>query len=104
MTLAEFKEKTKNLPDDTEIYLRTANFSGEYLSDNPCSEMKMLDKLMNSFALEETSEYSADGTLLDSKVEIDAERLFRKPVTFQTYRVQSGDTISGITKKFGLPH
>lgn len=70
--------------------------------NNYDSEMKMLDKLMNSFALEETSEYSADGTLLDSKVEIDAERLFRKPVTFQTYRVQSGDTISGITKKFGL--
>ena len=43
MTLAEFKEKTKNLPDDTEIYLRTANFSGEYLSDDPCSEMEMLD-------------------------------------------------------------
>ena len=70
--------------------------------NNYDSEMKILDKLMNSFALEETSEYSADGTLLDSKVEIDAEKLFRKPVTFQTYRVQSGDTISGITKKFGL--
>ena len=43
MTLAEFKEKTKNLPDDMEIYIRTANLGDEYLSDTPCSEMKMLD-------------------------------------------------------------
>lgn len=73
------------------------------LENNYEKEMALLDSLMNSFALEEKSEYSNDGTILDSKVSAaDMEKLFRQPVTFQTYRVQSGDTISGITKKFGL--
>lgn len=66
------------------------------------TEMQMLDKLMNSFALEESAEYSSDGTLIDSKNDMSVEKLFRQPVTFQNYKVQSGDTISGITKKFGL--
>ena len=30
------------------------------------------------------------------------QTVFSQPVTFQTYKVQPGDTISGITKKFGL--
>lgn len=73
------------------------------LENNYEKEMALLDELMNSFALEENNEYSNDGTILDSKLtDAEMEKLFRQPVTFQTYRVQSGDTISGITKKFGL--
>lgn len=62
---------------------------------------ELINKAMSSFALED--DYSSDGTL--NNVEIDSEKmskLFKLPVTFQTYKVQSGDNISGITKKFGL--
>lgn len=72
------------------------------LANNYETEMQMLDKLMNSFALEESAEYTADGTLVGSNTDVNVEKLFRQPVTFQTYKVQAGDTISGITKKFGL--
>ena len=72
--------------------------------DSYNSEMEILGKVMNDFVLEETQEYSLDGTLTGEKAlsESELEKLFRKPVTFVNYRVQPGDTISGITKKFGL--
>lgn len=72
--------------------------------DSYDSEMEILGKVMNSFALDESQEYSIDGTLTGEKAltESELEKLFRKPVVFTTYKVQSGDTISGITKKFGL--
>lgn len=73
------------------------------LENNYDSEMQMLTKLMNAFALDETSEYSADGTLIGEELSsAEMEKLFSQPVTFQTYKVQSGDSISSITKKFGL--
>lgn len=73
------------------------------LEDNYEYEMTMLSRLMNKLALEGTTEYSSDGTLLGTEIsEKDMEKLFCQPVTFQTYKVQSGDSISSITKKFGL--
>ena len=73
------------------------------LENNYEYEMSMLNKLMNNLALEGTSEYSSDGTLVDSKIsEKDMEKLFCQPVTFQSYKVLPGDSISSITKKFGL--
>lgn len=68
------------------------------------AEIELLTKAMTTFALEESRDYDSDGTLLNSSKisEKDMEKLFRQPVKFQTYKVQQGDTISGITKKFGL--
>lgn len=64
------------------------------------SDIEMLDIIMSNFALDKP-EYNEDGTLLDS-VNTDISVLFKQPVKFQTYKVKPGDTISGITKKFGL--
>ena len=73
------------------------------LEDNYEYEMSMLNRLMNNLALEGTSEYSSDGTLVDAEIsEKEMEKLFCQPVTFQSYKVLSGDSISSITKKFGL--
>lgn len=68
------------------------------------SEFETLDKIMASFALEGTSEFLEDGTLVSSQddYQTDISNLFCQPVTYQTYKVLKGDTISGITKKFGL--
>ncbi len=64
-------------------------------------DIEILNKLMANFALEGRIDYDETGNLLD--VEASAIRAnFTQPVTYQTYKVRSGDTISGIAKKFGL--
>lgn len=73
------------------------------LENNYEYEMSMLSRLMNNLALEGSAEYSSDGTLVGAEIsEKDMEKLFRQPVSFQNYKVQPGDSISSITKKFGL--
>lgn len=71
------------------------------LNSSAETEFEVLDRLMSSFALEATPEYLEDGTLVNT-LETDITDLFCQPVTYTTYKVLSGDTISGITKKFGL--
>ncbi len=69
------------------------------------AEMEILDSLMKSFAKEETPEYLSDGSLVnipENGKETDISKYFSQPVSYQTYTVKSGDTISGITRKFGL--
>ena len=64
-------------------------------------DIEILNKLMANFALEGKIDYDETGKLLD--VELPAVKPnFTQPVTFQTYKVRQGDTISGIAKKFGL--
>ena len=64
-------------------------------------DIEILNKLMANFALEGKIDYDETGKLLD--VEVPAVKPnFTQPVTFQTYKVRQGDTISGIAKKFGL--
>lgn len=64
-------------------------------------DIEILNKLMANFALEGKIDYDENGKLLD--VEVPAVKPnFTQPVTFQTYKVRQGDTISGIAKKFGL--
>lgn len=66
------------------------------------TEEELLERCMQKFACDAAEDYLSDGTLVDAVFPDSYESLFTQPVTFQTYRVQSGDTISGITKKFGL--
>ncbi len=73
------------------------------LENNYEYEMSILNSLMNKLALEGTVEYSSDGTLLNAQEnETQTEKLFSEPVTFTTYKVQKGDSVSLIAKKFGL--
>ena len=62
-------------------------------------ELDTLNKLMEEFAMEGALEIDESGNLLDSE---SAAQIFTQAVTYQNYTVKSGDTISGITKKFGL--
>ena len=63
------------------------------------SDIETLNRLMSVFALEGDKDFDSDGNLLDG---ITGTQIYTQPVTFETYKVKSGDTISGIAKKFGL--
>lgn len=63
-------------------------------------DIENLNKLMANFALEGTLNVDEQGNILDANSS--KLQLFTEPVTFQNYTVRSGDTISGIAKKFGL--
>ena len=63
------------------------------------ADLENLNRLMSVFALEGDKDFDSDGNLLDG---IAAKQIYSTPVTFDTYKVKSGDTISGIAKKFGL--
>ena len=64
-------------------------------------QLDMLDSAMFDFAVDGSSLYDAEGNILGSEDMAD-ERVFSEPVSFGTYIVRSGDTISGISLKFGL--
>lgn len=69
----------------------------------PAQELEILDSAMSRFAFMSENEVDANGNILIDGEEISlAEISFSQPVTFQNYTVKSGDTISGITYKFGL--
>ena len=71
------------------------------------SEFETLQRLMNDFALETAGEVDESGNLSssDSDKKVNKALLasrYSVPVSYQTYKVQSGDTIGGIARKFGL--
>ena len=78
------------------------NYTGPVaLQSESGDDIEILNKLMANFALEGKIDYDETGNLLD----VDAASVkanFTQPVSYQTYKVRSGDTISGIAKKFGL--
>ena len=78
------------------------NFTGPIvLASDGGADIENLNKLMSNFALAGSVDYDESGNLLD--VEVSAKSVnFSQPVSYQTYKVRSGDTISGIAKKFGL--
>ena len=71
------------------------------LASDGGADIENLNKLMSKFALAGTVDYDESGNLLD--IEATSKSVnFTQPVSYQTYKVRSGDTISGIAKKFGL--
>ena len=84
------------------LYSRFLNHTGPVsFSENDKNDYDSLDKFMSVFALETSPSVDGDGNLMDSS-SISTGGIFTQPVSFQNYRVKSGDTISGISKKFGL--
>lgn len=82
------------------IHNRIVNFTGPLvLEDGHTQLIENLDKLMEGFALGNV-EIDDKGNLLD--VETFPAQSLTQPVSFQTYKVRPGDTISGIAGKFGL--
>ena len=71
------------------------------LQSDGADDIEILNKLMANFALEGKIDYDENGKLLDVEA-ASVKANFTQPVSFQTYKVRSGDTISGIAKKFGL--
>ena len=65
-------------------------------------DIESLDALMKNFALELTSDVDENGQITDSTGAAISSSLLSQPVEYQTYKVKTGDTISGIAKKFGL--
>ena len=77
------------------------NFTGPLpLETGHCLDLENLDKLMEEFALQTQEMVDERGNLLE--VENAVVQSFTRPVTYQNYKVRSGDTISGIASKFGL--
>ncbi|MDD7450940.1 MAG: M23 family metallopeptidase [Treponema sp.] len=78
--------------------------TGVSLEEISAVEIEILDKAMNDFALESGREIDENGNVLnaDGSSAIVPVADFRQKVTFSEYKVRSGDTISGISRKFGL--
>lgn len=74
--------------------------------ESSLSEAEFLEKAMEKFALEGAISFnvSEDGEILGEKGELLTKKQLGilEPVTFQTYKVKSGESISTIAKKFGL--
>ena len=71
------------------------------LSYTESADFENLDNFMSSFALDDSLKVDSDGNLLDADFTVDSS-IITEAVTYQNYKVKSGDTISGITRKFGL--
>lgn len=70
------------------------------LSNEDSLDFEKLDELMASFALEITDDFDSEGNLLNAS-EI-KQYVYTEPITYSDYKVKSGDTISGIAKRFKL--
>ncbi len=78
-------------------------FSSVNLTHDSSSDYEFIDVAMNEFALDRSAYYDsegnvfgADGDMVESTVKI------KDPVSFQNYTVKAGDTVGGISHKFGL--
>lgn len=78
------------------------NFTNPLELQNESFDIENLNKLMKNFALEGILNVDESGNILDSENSFDISMHFSEPVTYKNYTVRSGDTISGIAKKFGL--
>lgn len=82
--------------------LEKENFADCLLLPSESEEtIESLYQRVVNLALSENPEYNSDGSLIGMD-NIDGNIFIGQPVSYQTYKVLEGDTISGITKKFGL--
>ena len=73
------------------------------LKDSGKAELETLDKVMAAFVADASVSCTDSGDIVGSgKSQAELAALFKKPVSYQTYTVRSGDTLGGITKRFGL--
>ena len=73
------------------------------LKDSGKAELETLDTVMAAFVADASISYTDSGDIVGSgKSEAELAALLKKPVSYQTYTVRSGDTLGGITKRFGL--
>lgn len=68
------------------------------IEDENGEDLALLNKAMASFAMETSEEADADGNISN----VENLNIFQGPVTFQTYTVKAGETVSSITRKFSL--
>ncbi|MBQ5491164.1 MAG: M23 family metallopeptidase [Treponema sp.] len=86
-----------NLIDYSQSFAKVVDFE----ADSAVS-YEYLNAAMSSFALDSVY-YDRDGNILSSDGTLAVSSVtIKEPVTYQTYTVRAGDTISGISKKFGL--
>ena len=69
------------------------------LKNEKIDEMAFLQEAMSRLALSTGDEVDADGNVAGSDVSL---ALFQDKVTYKDYIVKSGETIGGITSRFGL--
>ena len=87
----------------TYFYANVKNHTGALkLDTNDTLDIENLNRLMASFALEGSADYDESGLILNTDTLTMPVQSFKQPVSYQTYKVKNGDTISGIAKKFGL--
>jgi murein DD-endopeptidase MepM/ murein hydrolase activator NlpD len=69
----------------------------------PEQEMEILDSMMQRLALNDTDAFDENGNILKDGTALTVNELqFTQPVTYKRYTVVPGDTLLGITLKFGL--
>ena len=67
------------------------------------AQLDLLDTAMFAFAMDKGAYFDSEGNVVgEDGTSLPLNVSFKEPVSFQTYKVKSGDTISGISQKFGL--
>lgn len=73
------------------------------LNNSKLADVESLDKIMSHFATDITLSYDSNGNLIDTNSTQNTSPVnIADAISYQTYTVKSGDTISGICVKFGL--
>lgn len=73
------------------------------LNNSKLADVESLDKIMSHFATDITLSYDSNGNLIDTNSTQNTSSVnIADAISYQTYTVKSGDTISGICVKFGL--
>lgn len=89
----------------TKIMSYAESFSKEVVFDSSSSYFtETLDTELCNLALNRNGSYDIDGTVLssDGSAFSSVSESFKQPVAFKNYKVRAGDTIDGISRKFGL--
>ncbi|MCR4743560.1 MAG: M23 family metallopeptidase [Treponema sp.] len=82
------------------ISSRIRNFTGPLkMKAGDCIDVEYINSLMEQFALEGSIAVDDNGKLLDAE---NVTYNFTRPVEYKNYTVKAGDTIDGITRRFGL--